>query len=130
MDKTTRLRDGKVDRAARPGDSAGSVASAGPGSYDNFLELGGNSISGAMLAFHLQEALGEDIHAIIIFDAPTGAELSRFLAVRFPDRVMEAWGAESLPESVQQAILEMVAYLDEEGLEKQENEPTVTGVQA
>ena len=100
------------------------------GLHDNFLELGGNSISGAMLAFHLQEAIGEDIHAIIIFDAPTVAELSHFLAVRFPDRVMEVWGVESLPESVQQAILEMAAGLDDEGLESEENEAKVTGVGA
>jgi hypothetical protein len=104
------------------------------GLHDHFLELGGNSISGAMLAFHLQEALGEDIHTVVLFEAPTVAELSRFLAVRFPDRVMEVWGEESLPEGVLQAYLEMVAQLDEEGLENdlesQENEPTVTGVEA
>jgi natural product biosynthesis luciferase-like monooxygenase protein/amino acid adenylation domain-containing protein len=100
------------------------------GLHDNFLELGGNSINGAMLAFHLQESMGEDIHAIIIFDAPTVAELAHFLAVRFPDKVMEAWGEESLPEGVHQALLEMVAGLDEEDLKSQENEPTVTGVGA
>ncbi|HEX3531463.1 MAG TPA: MupA/Atu3671 family FMN-dependent luciferase-like monooxygenase, partial [Thermoanaerobaculia bacterium] len=100
------------------------------GLHNNFLELGGNSINGAMLAFHLQESLGEDIHAIIIFDAPTVAELAHFLAVRFPDKVMEAWGEESLPESVRQAILEMVAGMDEEELKSQEGEPTVTGVGA
>jgi hypothetical protein len=94
------------------------------GLHDHFLELGGNSISGAMLAFHLQEALGEDIHTIILFEAPTVAELSRLLAMRFPDKVMEVWGEESLPEGVRQAFLEMVdmvAQLDEEGLESQEN---------
>jgi acyl-coenzyme A synthetase/AMP-(fatty) acid ligase len=97
------------------------------GLHDNFLELGGNSINGAMLAFHLQESMGEDIHAIIIFDAPTVAELAHFLAVRFPDKVMEAWGEESLPDSMRQAILEMVAGLDEEELKSEESEPTVTG---
>ncbi|HVR96985.1 MAG TPA: amino acid adenylation domain-containing protein [Thermoanaerobaculia bacterium] len=74
--------------------------------HDNFLELGGNSINGAMLAFHLQEALGENMHAVVIFDAPTVAELARFLAIRYPDKVMEIWGEESLPDSVREAILE------------------------
>jgi amino acid adenylation domain-containing protein len=74
--------------------------------HDNFLALGGNSINGAMLAYHLQEAIGENMHAIVVFDAPTVADLARFLAVRYPDKVIQIWGDESLPEDVREAILE------------------------
>ena len=82
--------------------------------HDNFLELGGNSISGAMLAYRLQEALGEQMHAIVLFDAPTVADLAHFVAERYPETVLRIWGEESLPESVSQAILELVEELGQE----------------
>jgi hypothetical protein len=88
------------------------------GLHDNFLELGGNSISGAMLAYQIQATLGEELHAVVIFDAPTVAKLARLLAERFPDRVIRLWGEESLPESLRQELLELASLIDEADLEE------------
>ena len=41
------------------------------GVHDDFFELGGNSITGAILINRLQEELGEIVHVVAIFDAPT-----------------------------------------------------------
>ncbi|HYU33923.1 MAG TPA: amino acid adenylation domain-containing protein [Thermoanaerobaculia bacterium] len=87
------------------------------GLHDNFLDLGGNSISGAMLAYQIQATLGEELHAVVIFDAPTVAKLARLLAERFPDLVIRIWGEESLPDSVCQEILELADLIAEGGLE-------------
>jgi amino acid adenylation domain-containing protein len=86
--------------------------------HDNFLEMGGNSISGAMMAYHIQETLGEELHAVAIFDAPTVAKLARLLGERYPDRVLGIWGEESLPESVRKELMEMVALMDESEVEE------------
>ncbi|HSJ76433.1 MAG TPA: phosphopantetheine-binding protein, partial [Gemmatimonadales bacterium] len=88
------------------------------GLHDNFLELGGNSISGAMLAYQIQATLGEELHAVVIFDAPTVAKLARLLAERFPDRVIRLWGEESLPESLRRELLDLANLIDEADLEE------------
>jgi hypothetical protein len=85
--------------------------------HDNFLEIGGNSINGAMLAYRLQEVLEETMHAIVIFDAPTVADMAHFLAVRYPDKVIRLWGEESLPDSVREAMMEF-AGMEEGDLEE------------
>jgi amino acid adenylation domain-containing protein len=90
--------------------------------HDNFLEIGGNSINGAMLAYRLQEVLEETMHAIVIFDAPTVADMAHFLAVRYPDKVTRLWGEESLPDSVRAAMLEF------EGMEEGDLEEMEMGV--
>ncbi|HYN20266.1 MAG TPA: amino acid adenylation domain-containing protein, partial [Thermoanaerobaculia bacterium] len=41
------------------------------GTHDDFFALGGNSITGAILINQLQEKLGEIVHVVVIFDAPT-----------------------------------------------------------
>jgi amino acid adenylation domain-containing protein len=88
------------------------------GLHDNFLELGGNSINGAMLAYQIQATLGEELHAVVIFDAPTVAKLARLLAERFPDRVVRIWGEESLPESLRRELLELADLLGDADLEE------------
>ncbi|HYO14148.1 MAG TPA: amino acid adenylation domain-containing protein, partial [Thermoanaerobaculia bacterium] len=57
------------------------------GIHESFFELGGNSLLGATLINRLQERLGEIVHVVAIFDAPTVARLAAFLAEQYPDAV-------------------------------------------
>ncbi len=68
----------------------------GPGVDDDFFELGGSSISGAVLINRLQQRLGEIVHVVAIFDAPTVAKLAAYLATQHRAAVMRLWGPESL----------------------------------
>jgi amino acid adenylation domain-containing protein len=54
------------------------------GVHDNFFELGGDSIQAALMITRLQERLGEIVHVIALFDAPTVAELARYLRQHYP----------------------------------------------
>ncbi|HKH48933.1 MAG TPA: MupA/Atu3671 family FMN-dependent luciferase-like monooxygenase, partial [Thermoanaerobaculia bacterium] len=85
--------------------------------HDNFLQVGGNSINAAMLAYRVQEVLEETLHAVLVFDAPTVADMARFLAERYPDRVIRIWGEESLPENLRGELLELAELIDEAGVE-------------
>ncbi|MFP5285014.1 MAG: amino acid adenylation domain-containing protein, partial [Thermoanaerobaculia bacterium] len=49
------------------------------GIHDDFFELGGSSITGAILIHRLQEALGGILHVVAIFDHPTVASLAAHL---------------------------------------------------
>ncbi|HYL05134.1 MAG TPA: thioesterase domain-containing protein, partial [Thermoanaerobaculia bacterium] len=64
------------------------------GIEDNFFALGGNSLSGAMLIYRLQEKLGEIVHVVTLFDAPTIAGLAAHLAAEHPRAVARLWGGE------------------------------------
>ncbi len=66
------------------------------GRDDDFFALGGSSLSGAVLINRLQEALGEVVHVVAIFDAPTVARLAAYLAEGYPQTVERLWGRESL----------------------------------
>ncbi|HYH45088.1 MAG TPA: amino acid adenylation domain-containing protein, partial [Thermoanaerobaculia bacterium] len=66
------------------------------GCDDDFFALGGSSLSGAILINRLQEALGEVVHVVTIFDAPSVAELASFLVDGYAAAVERVWGAESL----------------------------------
>jgi natural product biosynthesis luciferase-like monooxygenase protein len=57
------------------------------GVYDNFFELGGQSIQGAVLVNRLQERLGEVVHVVSLFDAPTIADLAVYLTDHYPAAV-------------------------------------------
>jgi amino acid adenylation domain-containing protein len=54
---------------------------------DDFFELGGDSIQAAMLANRLQHELGEVVHVMSLFDAPTVARLAELLRRRYPETV-------------------------------------------
>jgi thioesterase domain-containing protein len=99
--------NGKVDRRALPAPDAAGVAGGkdrrGPrdplerilldqfhavlslpeeretGIDEDFFELGGTSITSAIFVHRLQEALGEVIHVVAIFDHPTVAALAAHL---------------------------------------------------
>ncbi|MES1241756.1 MAG: amino acid adenylation domain-containing protein [Acidobacteriota bacterium] len=66
------------------------------GAHDSFFELGGNSISGAVLVNRLQRELGEIVHVVAIFDAPTVAKMAAHLAREYRDAVVRLWGEASL----------------------------------
>jgi len=57
------------------------------GVEDNFFELGGDSIKGAVFINRLQEALGQYIYVVAIFDAPTIARLAVYLKENYPEAV-------------------------------------------
>ena len=62
------------------------------GVHDGFFELGGNSIAGAVLVNRLQQELGEIVQVVVIFDAPTVAELADHLRGEHPRAVSRRWG--------------------------------------
>jgi amino acid adenylation domain-containing protein len=66
------------------------------GVHDNFFQLGGNSISGAVFINRLQERLGEIVHVVTLFDAPTIAQLALHVAAEYPRAVERIWGGETL----------------------------------
>jgi amino acid adenylation domain-containing protein len=76
------------------------------GVLDNFFDLGGNSIQGAVLINRLQEKLGEQIYTIALFDSPTIAGLARYLIQKCPNTIRRLFGPESLDESEQPASSE------------------------
>ena len=59
---------------------------------DNFFELGGNSIAGAMLVNRLQEELGEIVHVVVMFEAPTIEGLAAFLIENYPQALARRFG--------------------------------------
>ncbi|HYO14364.1 MAG TPA: amino acid adenylation domain-containing protein, partial [Thermoanaerobaculia bacterium] len=63
------------------------------GVHDDFFELGGNSILGAVLVNRLQEELGEILHVVAIFDAPTIALLAELLGRECPRAVAARLGS-------------------------------------
>ena len=60
------------------------------GMNDQFFELGGNSIQGAVLINRLQEQIGEPVDVIALFDSPTIAGLARHLGEACPEAVAAA----------------------------------------
>ncbi|HZF07472.1 MAG TPA: thioesterase domain-containing protein, partial [Thermoanaerobaculia bacterium] len=111
--------NGKVDRRALPAPEAGAVAARsrvaprtplerflagqlravlGLGEErevsieDDFFALGGTSISGAIFVHRLQEALGEIVHVVTIFDHPTVAALAAYVRAEHPVAARRLWG--------------------------------------
>jgi amino acid adenylation domain-containing protein len=117
LDRLPLTANGKVDRRALPApdstraDLGGSYAAPATdlerflsrlwqevlslprvGVLDNFFELGGSSITGAVLVSRLQETLREIVHVVVIFDAPTIAEMSAYLIEQHPEAVARLFG--------------------------------------
>ncbi len=62
------------------------------GVYDDFFELGGDSIKAAILINRIQEEIGKEIPVRAIFLAPTIAEFERYAIENFSDIVEEKFG--------------------------------------
>ena len=125
--------NGKVDRKALPDPGAAAVPKAekvpprtplerflaglwseslgveSVGIHDSFFELGGNSISGAVLVNRLQRELGEIVHVVVIFDAPTVAKMGTHLAREHRGAVVRLWGPESVGETEEERETAAVA---------------------
>jgi thioesterase domain-containing protein len=60
---------------------------SGIGVDDDFFQLGGHSLSGATLVGRLQQELGEIVHVVAMYDAPTVGRLAVYLAEHYPQAV-------------------------------------------
>ena len=119
LDALPKTASGKVDRRALPSpDEVEGRAAAGHrqpadevegflldlwqeilglraiGMDENFFDLGGTSLQAAILTNLLQERLGDYVYAVALFDAPTIAELARYLERHYPAAVARLTGAE------------------------------------
>ena len=75
-------------------DALGLPAGRETGIDDDFFALGGTSITSAIFAHRLQEALGETFHVVAVFDHPTVAALADHLRERHPAGVRRLLGDE------------------------------------
>jgi amino acid adenylation domain-containing protein len=73
------------------------------GVHDDFFALGGSSITGAMFVNRLQRELGEIVHVVVMFDAPTVAQLASWVADNCPEAVVRLFGPEALGGARRQA---------------------------
>jgi amino acid adenylation domain-containing protein len=69
---------------------------AAVGRMDSFFDLGGTSLSGAVVVNRLQAEMGEILHVVALFDAPTLAKLAAYLGREHRAAVARIWGEESL----------------------------------
>ncbi|MDV7390845.1 amino acid adenylation domain-containing protein, partial [Arthrospira platensis SPKY1] len=75
------------------------------GVYDNFFEIGGNSLQAAVLVNRLQEDLEETAHVRALFMAPTIAELALYMGEYYPHAVARITGEEPAT-AVESALVE------------------------
>jgi len=78
------------------------------GVYDNFFEIGGDSIRSAVLVNRVQEVLGETFPVRAVFHVPTVAEMALYLAEYYPAIVAQKWGSgtvESLKAKLEAQII-------------------------
>src|SRR3954451_19207653 len=68
------------------------IAGESIGVEDSFFQIGGNSITGAILINRLQQELGEIVHVVTIFDAPTIARLAAYLLREYPGSIARLGG--------------------------------------
>ena len=88
-----------------------------PAVGEDFFELGGNSISAAVLVNRLQRALGKIVHVVAIFDAPTVAALADYLRREFPAEVARWVGEEGEEAAVSGAAAPRITVEDLEVFE-------------
>jgi phthiocerol/phenolphthiocerol synthesis type-I polyketide synthase D len=76
------------------------ILHTGPiGIHDSFFELGGHSLQGGVFANRLQEKLGEVVHIVALYDAPTIADLAVYLSDRYPRGVARLLNQEAPADS-------------------------------
>jgi amino acid adenylation domain-containing protein/non-ribosomal peptide synthase protein (TIGR01720 family) len=59
---------------------------------DDFFQLGGHSLSGATVVGRLQKDLGEIVHVVVMYDAPTVGRLAVYLTAHYPEAVARLLG--------------------------------------
>jgi amino acid adenylation domain-containing protein len=69
------------------------------GVEDNFFDVGGTSLQAAILTNLLQERLGDYVYPVALFDAPTIAELARYLERNYPEAVARLRGDRVEPDA-------------------------------
>jgi amino acid adenylation domain-containing protein len=62
------------------------------GVRDNFFDLGGDSIRGAIFINRLQERLGEIVHVVVIFTMPSVEQLAQYLEKEYTAAVSRLFG--------------------------------------
>ena len=67
------------------------------GIHDNFFDLGGDSITAALLLNELQHRLGEAVPVVAMFDTPTIAGLATYLKRQHATAVSRIFGDEKTP---------------------------------
>ncbi len=88
------------------------------GRLDSFFDLGGTSISGALVINRLQAEMGEILHVVALFDAPTLGGLAAHLGREHRAAVARVWGEASLPEGIADVRPESMGRVDGECLEE------------
>jgi amino acid adenylation domain-containing protein len=66
------------------------------GIHDDFFDLGGDSIKGVIFIKRLQESLGEIVHVVNIFNAPTIASFAKYMEEQHPNAVARMIGVPML----------------------------------
>jgi len=69
----------------------------GIGVDDDFFQLGGHSLSGATVVGRLQQDLGEIVHVVVMYDAPTVRRLAAYLAEHYPEAIGRRFGGAVAP---------------------------------
>ncbi|NOG44269.1 MAG: amino acid adenylation domain-containing protein [Calditrichaeota bacterium] len=64
------------------------------GVYDNFFDIGGNSLKAAVFTNRIQKEFNETMHVGAIFKAPTVAELAMYINEYFPEKIKSYFGSE------------------------------------
>ena len=77
------------------------------GIYDDFFDIGGESLKGAILVNKLQQELGEMLQVVSIFDAPNIAAFADYLNKDCPDAVSRLLGNEPQHEKAP-AVIERI----------------------
>ena len=67
------------------------------GIHDNFFDLGGDSIQGAIIINKLQQHLQDPLYIVALFNAPTVAAFATFLAANYGDAISHLLGLEAHP---------------------------------
>jgi amino acid adenylation domain-containing protein len=80
--------------AGRFRDVLGLPADGEIGLHDDFFDLGGTSITGAIFIHRLQEALSEIVHVVAIFDHPTVASLADYVREQHAAAALRLWDEE------------------------------------
>lgn len=68
------------------------------GIHDNFFDLGGDSIRGAIFVNKLQQHLQAPLYIVALFDSPTVAAFADFLTVHYGDAAARLSGLEAPPQ--------------------------------